>query len=173
MPLPLILLLLAGCPTADEVPPEGPAIDLGTGELEFEPLADGDELAIVQGSQGGYHLYGSFRVKNVVTGNARDLLEPTNPTMTFDIVHAGESLIASPPFTQGLDDAPEDAAPWTHQTLGREARMTLEFGEDGTLDGEPVDFSIRLEDAEGVTVEDSVRLVLFPHPLNGDNAPGR
>ena len=65
------------------------------------------------------------------------------------------------------------AGPGPPQPRGREARTTLAFGEDTTLDGETVEFSIRLEDAEGVTVEDSVQLVLFPHPLNGDNAPGR
>ena len=30
-----------------------------------------------------------------------------------------------------------------------------------------------LEDADGITVEDTVSVVLFPHPNNGETAPGR
>ena len=35
--------------------PEG-SLELGTGELSFAPLADGDVLNMVHGEQGGYHL---------------------------------------------------------------------------------------------------------------------
>jgi hypothetical protein len=167
----LAALLLAGCPT-EEPPPDGPAVDLGTGELDFEPLADGDRVAIVQGPQGGYHLYGSIRTVGVVAGDSRDLTDPTNPTMAFDVVHAGDSIIAVPPFTQGLDEAPPAQAPWTHWMLGREARLDLLFGEDATLDGETVDFSITVSDTDGTVVQDTVSVELYPHPLNGENAPG-
>ncbi len=166
-------LLLAACPTVDGEPtPDGPAVDLGTGELDFEPLDDGDELAIVLGSQGGYHLYGSFRSHGVVAGDSRSLTEPTNPTMEFDVVHDGASIIAIPPFTQGIAEAPAEQAPWTHWMLGREARLVLAFGDDVTLDGESVDFSITVTDTDGTVVQDTVSVVLYPHALNGQNAPG-
>ncbi len=172
MPLILLLLSLVACPSTDDSNPEGPAVDIGTGELEFEPLADGDELAIILGPQGGYHLEGSLRTMGILTGDPRNLLDETNPTMAFGIDHNGGSILLTGEFTQGIEAAPEDAAPWTHQMLGRQARLDLEFGEDDTLDGETVTFSITITDSEGTVVEDSVDVVLFPHPLNGENAPG-
>lgn len=36
--------------------------EVGTGVTNFEPLADGDEVSIVAGPQGGYHINTSARV---------------------------------------------------------------------------------------------------------------
>lgn len=175
MPLKLLLglLLLAGCPPGATGPdgenPDGedPAVDIGTGEIEFVPLEDGDRLAIVEGAQGGYHLFGALRCKGLVAGDPDDLGDPDNPTMSFGIDHGSESIVALNQITQGLDEAPESEAPWTHWMLDREARMSIPLGDDVTLDGETVEFSIRITDVEGTVAEDTVSLVLFPSPTNG------
>lgn len=39
----------------------GPRIELGTGTARFEPLVDGQTLAMVRGAQGGWHLWVSIR----------------------------------------------------------------------------------------------------------------
>ena len=176
MRLLTVLLLLTGCPTAggpgsgDPNDPDGtgePAVDIGTGEIEFVPLEDGDDLALVEGPQGGYHLFGALRCKGIVAGDPDSLAETTNPTMAFGIDHGLDSLIASAPFTQGLDEAPESEDPWTHWMLDREARLNIPLGDDVLLDGETVEFSITITDTDGTVVEDTVSVVLFPSPTNG------
>ncbi len=41
-----------------------PAVEAGTGVLTFAPLEDGDDLAMVHGPQGGWHLVGAVRLEN-------------------------------------------------------------------------------------------------------------
>jgi hypothetical protein len=40
-------------------------IEVGQGELEFSMLSDGDEVMIVHGPQGGWHITGSIRVTGI------------------------------------------------------------------------------------------------------------
>lgn len=156
----LLSLLLMGCPTAGG----DPAIELGTGEIEFTPLSDGDELLIVFGPQGGYHVEGAFRVAGVDPGDRNDLTEPRNPRMEFDLVTEGGTLVMIGEIQQGLDDAPSSAAPYTHELLGR--RVILDIVNDQIYNGDAATFSVELTDADGVVLSDSVDVVLAPHPLN-------
>ena len=55
-----LLILTQGCASSAI-----PAVEIGTGEIEFQPLDDGDMLDIIQGPQGGFHLLGSLRVKGI------------------------------------------------------------------------------------------------------------
>ena len=41
--------------------PEGAYLELGTGFRRFEPVTDGQEVPIIKGIQGGYHVWGSFK----------------------------------------------------------------------------------------------------------------
>ncbi len=59
----VVLVLLCGCIGPDLT--SDPAIDLGTGEVEFEVLADGDSVPLVSGLQGGRHVWGSVRVVGI------------------------------------------------------------------------------------------------------------
>lgn len=55
-------LMLCGCP--ESPPPEPPPdmrLEVGTGQREFTPLADGDTLQLHQGCQGSQHTYVSLR----------------------------------------------------------------------------------------------------------------
>ena len=67
----VLALLLASCPTTPELPDTGPEIgpdgavdwiEIGTGELSFVPLDDGDPVELVHGPQGGYHLQVTCRI---------------------------------------------------------------------------------------------------------------
>ncbi len=55
-----MLALLAGCigPNLDV----DPSVELGTGEVGFEPLNDGSTVPLVSGLQGGRHIWGAVRV---------------------------------------------------------------------------------------------------------------
>jgi hypothetical protein len=61
--LVLVLVLLCGCGGPDLE--SDPAIELGTGEVEFVPLADGDPVPLTFGLQGGQHVWGALRVVGI------------------------------------------------------------------------------------------------------------
>lgn len=70
----------AGC-VADTGDAAG-QLELGTGSWRFEPLEDGQEVALVRGAQGGWHVWVSLRVQGMTT---------ERPTMTLEIQPADES----------------------------------------------------------------------------------
>jgi len=65
---------------------------LGTGYDEFEALTD--EIRIIAGPQGGFHLNLNARVRGLDLGSSDDLLDPRNPSTAFAIFSAdgGERL---------------------------------------------------------------------------------
>ena len=58
--LVVLLALAPGCAGGAEPPAQG-VVELGTGEWRFEPLADGQEVELAHGAQGGWHLWTSVR----------------------------------------------------------------------------------------------------------------
>ena len=58
----LALGLVAGC--ASPVAPS-PDVELGTGTWQFESLADGQELSLVRGAQGGWHIWLGVRTTDL------------------------------------------------------------------------------------------------------------
>lgn len=59
----LACVMAAGCTAAAPEPtPDEPALELGTGTARFEPVVDGDELPMIRGAQGGWHVWASVRV---------------------------------------------------------------------------------------------------------------
>jgi hypothetical protein len=58
-----IALALAACGGEPaESPPAEAMLELGTGSWRFEPLTDGQEVELVRGAQGGWHIWISLRV---------------------------------------------------------------------------------------------------------------
>jgi len=41
-----------------------PLLEVGTGELSFETLSDGDDIQVIHGTQDGHHILGSLRSQN-------------------------------------------------------------------------------------------------------------
>jgi len=158
--LALALVLLGGCAGPGT---EDPGMQLGTGEVEFEAVQDGDTLPVIRGPQGGYHVLGSLLAKGLEAGDSEDLTSDRNPTVTFDVMHGGESILLIGPFTQGLDDAPSSADPFTHQVVGR---FLILSATDAELDGETVTISVRIDDVDGVSLDDEISVELEPHPFN-------
>ena len=168
--MPLLLIVLLGCgaesnPASDPEPPAvPPAIEMGTGEWDWEPLEDGQEIDVIQGPQGGFHLLGSVRVAGIAAGSADDLSDPDNPTTRFWVVHEGVDLAPSSVFIQGLDTSPASAEPFSHQMVGR--FVIMDIAADDELDGVEVAFGVSVEDVDGVRVETEMTLTAVPHPLN-------
>ncbi len=84
------LLALGGCCMPDlDV---DPSVVLGSGEVEFVTLGEaGQEVDLVNGVQGGWHVWGSVRVTGM---DWRDLL------LEFTVAEPGGSLLSEPSRTQ-------------------------------------------------------------------------
>ncbi len=161
----LLCVTVAACggddePDADTRPP---SITLATGYDIFEPLADGDEIFIVQGPQGGFHFFGSFYATGIDPGNPEDLDDPDNPTGVFRVFEGTTrvDLTAANSFTQGLRSVPGTGG---FGTVGR--FVILDITNDAQLDGASVRFEIEVTDVHGVTVTDQRTLTAIPHPAN-------
>lgn len=61
-----------------------PLVELGTGADGFHPVADGDQLPLVMGPQGGYHIWAAVRV--------RAPINPKNLTMNFRLILDGAEV---------------------------------------------------------------------------------
>jgi hypothetical protein len=51
-------------------PPGEPAVEVGTGEAEFVEVAEGEEIALAEGAQGGYHLWVAVRATGLIPRRA-------------------------------------------------------------------------------------------------------
>ena len=86
----LSALVLSGC-CAPDLTVE-PSVRLGSGEVEFVPLSDGaQEVDLVNGIQGGWHVWGSVRVAG---------LDWTDVRLDFSLSAPGGELVSAPSRTQ-------------------------------------------------------------------------
>ena len=152
----LSLLWAAACAGA-------PAVELGTGELQFVPLDPGQEIEVIRGPQGGYHLLASVRTHDVDPGDPDNLAAENNPEVQFSVVVDGVDITLTGAYRQGLD-AVEAEGGWTHEMVGR--FCILDIPDDDVLADQSINFSVTLTDAEGRELHDSRELIAVPHPLN-------
>jgi hypothetical protein len=156
--------LVAGCvaSTTSTVPELTPAVELGTGEVEFVPLADGDELDIIHGPQGGYHFTVSLRVQGIDAGDPLVVADPDNPITTFHAFRDGVSVdLDASTYQQGIDPAAE---PGVYEMLGR--RLILDITDDAELDGAICLIDVTVTDKDGVEVHDEREILAVPSPFN-------
>jgi hypothetical protein len=66
---------------------EGGEVEIGSGYDAFEPLDD--DIPIIGGPQGGFHLNLNARVEGLELGDPDDLLDPANPSTVFSIYTEG------------------------------------------------------------------------------------
>jgi hypothetical protein len=137
---------------------------LGSGEIVFEPLVDGGEIAVVHGPQGGYHLVGSVRSRGIEAGDRDSLSAPTNPTVTFSAVVEGVDLTLTGSYRQGLDSVVDDPDGWIHEMVGR--LCILNITDDDEVAGDTVAFSVEVEEASGAVFRDELQLSIFKDPRN-------
>ena len=71
--LTLALLACLGC--GEESAHEPATLELGTGSWRFDPLTDGQQVELVRGAQGGWHIWLSLRTQGVVLGDEPVLVD--------------------------------------------------------------------------------------------------
>lgn len=186
----LLLLLLAGCdpllPGGGGGPaiPEGcadedlvvaeacddihcgdPVVRFGTGGSEFEPLAEGDEVELWFGAQGGYHIF--------VSTEMEQLCDIVFLETTMEVDYRGElrEIFSQTRHVQAVRDDPESSA--RQQYWGIQAFVPCNFwpndpnhdpscgpftSRSGHLDEYEVVITVTAEDHDERTVEDRKRL---------------
>jgi hypothetical protein len=161
MRLLLLAVVAAACGGGAGVDAGPPQAELGTGELEFETIADGDPMLVVHGPQGGYHLVGAMRASGIDPGNPDDLGDPSNPTTVFRVFRGQTrvDLMASS-YTQGLNRNDDGV----YEMIAR--RVILDIQDDAELDGVELRFELEVTDVHGASASDARTVIGRPHPAN-------
>jgi hypothetical protein len=149
-----VLVALVGCaeePSGGgpaEPVPVAPSVELGTGALGFEPLADGDAVIVWRGPQQGYHVN--------VGGRGVGLPEAVEVTPTIRVAATGEVLTGDSSVYIALAASEEVAGGgefWGVQArfaaLGQEA-VELACG----LEGETLELAAVVSEIEGPVLAD-------------------
>ena len=71
--------MLIACTREDRGPELAPVpatpsafdVEVGTGDTDFQPLAEGAEVDLIHGVQGGWHIWTGFRVRNAALQDVR------------------------------------------------------------------------------------------------------
>jgi len=139
------------------------AVTVGTGYDAFESLTDGDDIYVVQGPQGGFHVFGSFWATGIDPGDPDNLQDPGNPSSEFRVFDSGTriDIVEANGFTQGLE--PIDGTPGVG-TIGR--FVILDITDDAQLDGHTIRLEVTVTDVHGATASDARTLTAIPHPNN-------
>lgn len=144
-------LPLLGCPPAED-PCGEPTVEIGTGWERYEPLTPGDDLVMVHGPQGGWHLLVSARV----TGLGEHV------TLHVQVFHdATDTLVADGLYEVRLRT--EDGCTGTYP--GMFAILSVDDLVQGEADTPPellVDEPMRIRvDAEGELDAATAEIVVF------------
>lgn len=148
----VFVVALAGCTAREPGGGVDASLEIGTGTWRFEPIADGQEIPLVRGAQGGWHVWVSLRAAGMVS---------TNATLDIEIQPADESREAQRAAIDVRLDPPEDDG--TRSLLGWPAIL-----EDPSCSvGELLRVRATLTDDAGNVVSAECYLV----PTGGDDPP--
>jgi hypothetical protein len=126
----LLVLAMAGCGADPPPPPPSlypgpPQALLGGGVIDFNPLATCDQVGIIHGQQGGYHVWGSvraryinpkavsmrFTITDVATANAVNVVDFSGKTAETFFPVAPTRVAVGPAPTGGTPACPDGGNP--------------------------------------------------------------
>lgn len=138
-----LLLLLWACG-----PPPEPSLELGTGTGTFRQLADGDELALVYGPQGGWHVDVAIRTVGL----------DADATLLEYAARDEASVVSFPAEMQLADNLVVPTADgWDR--LGD--RVVFDIGADTDVVGRTLELTVEVEQ-DGVRLTDARTVVVRP-----------
>lgn len=137
-----LTLALPGC-DVDYTIDGPPELEVGTGEFAYEAVADGDELAIISGSQGGFHLLLGVRMRNLDPNRVR-MESSVRDAESGDML--GEPLFFRGTFFRGETDD------WEYAGLPAQVEPSVVRGRDLTV-------TLTATDRDGRTVTDTMLVV--------------
>lgn len=149
-----------GCGVEGEA--EGPAVIIGTGEVNFEPLADMQELQLVAGPQGGYHFVANARIQDLDPGTPSMPGLLSNPSTTFSLYREDGSRIDAEGPASRLGYAPSDDG-WYELPSGRILEVSQKLVKEDqivpAIYSERVRIQVEVLDAEGTEVSAEVWVI--------------
>lgn len=156
-----MMLLSAACTGDSPLGDDGPAMRIGTGDAAFIPLSNGDDIQVIQGPQGGFHILGALQATGIEPGDTDNLFDSSNPEIHFKVYDGDERVDASNAFIQGLDNTR-----WrdTYEVVGRFVFLDIES--DDELVGRTLRFTAELTDVDGVVLTDERTLGAVASPFN-------
>ncbi|MEM6926099.1 MAG: hypothetical protein AAF602_04155 [Myxococcota bacterium] len=123
------VLWLAGC--AEPMISGPTALEVGTGQFDFETVEEAQRLPMVQGPQGGYHVWVALRARNLDPRRLRvdsqlfaapETDDTGAPLGGEDPEAVGESFFFFPPFFDDDEDGVWRTAGLPHQVERTEVR---------------------------------------------------
>jgi hypothetical protein len=136
--------------TVDDGSKAPPTFVVGTGKDAYTATEDGATVEIIHGPQGGYHLWGAFRVKGISRGIA---------SVTYDVARDGSPVTPLSSTTYEVDPFPRAG--------GREWAGLIGYVPNDQLAltaNTPVVLSMTLTDASGTVLHDERHVVAGPVP---------
>lgn len=123
----------------------GPWVVIGTGDRRFEAITPGQVVPIIQGIQGGYHVWGAFR------GGGFD---STDLRIDFEL-RQGDTVVANARYTEPELDGDAEGV-FDYATV---AVIFIDNAEVGPSSGETLTLALELTTQGGVTLTDQTTVV--------------
>lgn len=135
----VITLLLLAC--ADPLPDSAPEpwLELGTGQLEYQPLEDGGTIELVYGPQGGWHVDVSARFGALELGQATLQYSASDATsgvalnLPYQAIVDSERVLPQADGWLRLGDRVVFDVPSDEDVLEREVLLQVQFTGDDEL----------------------------------------
>lgn len=145
--------------------------EIGTGMVDFEPIADGERFPLIAGPQGGHHFVLHSRMSGLAPGDVSNPGDPDNPSTFFMVINENGDRVEflSEPYTFGYEEA-EDG--WLKIRSARIVVVVQSMID--TLIDRPVRLRLEIQDVDGRVAMDEVLVDVFEVPLPdaATGAPG-
>ena len=130
-----------------EAPP--PSIEIGTGTDSFIPILDGEDIELIAGPQGGWHIEAAIRFQSV---------DPNSLKLTYEIHEPDQTLILNFAAIRLLDSG----------LVKREGEFYVRAGDivilriqtPAEIVGKEVEFDLTAEPQSGTVLKDRRRLII-------------
>ena len=142
----------------------GPAVEIGTGTVAFEPLTEGQRLGLVAGPQGGHHFVLHVRMMGLTPGDSRDSGNADNPSTLFTVRNEdGDQVeLRTDPRTLGFQEDEGGFFRWASARNIEVIEATVD-----TLIDRTAQIRVEIEDVDGRMASDEITVEVFEIPLQG------
>jgi len=146
-----------------EVTTGTPALELGTGNLAYQAVNNGELLGAHYGPQGGYHVYGSLLASSIYPGSEEEIdryfndsgldnpgLDRLNPFASYSVVDMAGNVVAERKLQEPLLPGDTDASRFGDLVFFKQGTSQTD------IEGTVVNFSVTIKDVCGRTLSDEV-----------------
>lgn len=132
-------------PRPDGSTPSGAFVEIGTGARRYEPLEAGEQIPIIAGPQGGFHVWGGFRGDGFDDSDVRIVFELALGGETY--ARADYTEFSLPPGARGGYDYAAVAVVYDQNS------------DVQTTSGEMMTLRLTVESADGQVLTDTIEIV--------------